>query len=206
MSADGFFVARHIVSRVFFQCVQDYFQVFVNGVLKAARLGNDTSQTVTIDVTGVAPGIATLGVLSQTIGLLNYGAFLETYTRGLGLGKGASGNVNLVIWDGIDITHATWWTRPALIGERDRYFDPRVAAGLPWVSTPVPASTPMLWWRLDFPLVEPQANASWALDLGVMGKGAAFVNGCGSFCRIYWRVCACLHVCMYVCVCLCVFA
>lgn len=107
---------------------------------------------------------------------------------------------SLVVFDGQDVTNGVWNHQVALAGETQmvpdlsiisthdcmhvlssffrfllfslQYYDNGVASKLSWNSG-APSPRPLTWWRLDFPVIDTSSQASWAIDLSAMGKGAS---------------------------------
>jgi hypothetical protein len=68
-----------------------------------------TEKTFQINVAGLRPGVHSLQILCQTIGIINYGTFIERWMRGL------QGNIKLA---GIDIRSNGWNEYAMLRGEQ----------------------------------------------------------------------------------------
>lgn len=113
-------------------------------------------------------------ILSQTNGIQNYGAFLETVSRGV------QGTVSL---SGTNITQSSsgWLHQVGLLGEALSAFNPAAATNVTWnPSYEADLKQPLVWWKAEFPT---PANTSlpFALDIGAapagVTKGAVWVNG-----------------------------
>lgn len=115
----------------------------------------------------VADGMNRIDILLVDMGIPNFGAFIERNIKGI------SGNVRLC-WD--DIRRYKWVHTVGLKGEVQKYFDPKVAATLPW--NPNISETnirPLTWYAKKISLK--LGNKVFALDLSGMKKGYAWVNG-----------------------------
>ncbi len=106
-------------------------------------------------------------ILSNVMGLLNYGADMEKVTKGL------VGDVRLC---GKSIRENTWRHVVDLLGNVNKYFDPTVAKKLNWATNIQEAVKRPLTWVIKKVLLTPGKNVM-ALDLSSMGKGYAWVNG-----------------------------
>lgn len=82
-----------------------------------------------------------------------------------------------VEWDGKQLK-AKWAHQPGLFGEQAEFWNPAVAGLLDWEAPKASAKQskrPLTWWRATF--AKPKSSGPWALDLGGMNKGIAWVNG-----------------------------
>ena len=151
----------------------DYVYAFISGRQLASTTSQTGNVTLSLLVDELSAGRYELQLLNANNGVDDYGAFLETVTRGI---SGA------LLVGRTDITNSTWRHQVGLRGESERYYAPNssvqwnsdIAAGL---------RAPLTWWRWN--LTTPQSNApinglskpTWQLDVRGLGKGEMWVNG-----------------------------
>ena len=166
---------------------QDYVLVLLDGVLLFKGQGNDFfAQNIILNVTGYAAGLHQLTIICKSEGLQNIGFKMETYVRGVGLGKNGTGSV---VFDSVDVSQQTWLNRAFLDGEIAQYFNLEVASNLQWAIPSLETLTrPLTWWKFTFENPKADLLTAWALDLSTMGKGMAFVNG--EAVGRYWNIIA----------------
>ena len=152
----------------------DYVYVYLSG----RQLASTTSQTGNVSlrlaVDDLIAGRYELQLLNANNGVDDYGAFLETVTRGL---------AGSILIDQSDITNSTWRHQVGLQGESERFYslnsttvrwESDVAAGL---------RAPLTWWRWNLSTPQPHApingatKPTWQLDVRGLGKGEMWVNG-----------------------------
>ena len=104
----------------------------------------------------------TLYIYSQTVGLANYGSFLNRYKRGL------QGPIKV---NGVDVTKSVWMHQVGLFGENEGFskaanqFTPKNDGKVArWG-----------WYAATFD-VKIEAASKFALDLASMGKGEVWIN------------------------------
>lgn len=161
------------------------FHVFVNGQLAASVLGKaggnpivqgalKAVETVKVAINVPAGASAALDILSVSMGLQNYGPYLETMQVGI---------VSDLSFDGKqlhNITHSV-----GLVGEAQRAFD---GISVPMLATAADSSH-LTWHTLSFATPSSvTARSHLALDLSMMGKGAVWVNG--NMLGRYWNATA----------------
>jgi len=121
-----------------------------------------------------------LGILSMTMGLINYGPFLERYQSGI---------AGQVWWGSTVISVNMQWSHcVGLLGEAQFYAT--FPQFVDWQHDNVNQyfGEPLSWYYIVVsppPIIE---NVAWALDLHTMGKGAVWVNG--NHLGRYWNVTA----------------
>eukprot|EP01124_Arcella_intermedia_P029327 TRINITY_DN6168_c0_g1_i6.p1 TRINITY_DN6168_c0_g1~~TRINITY_DN6168_c0_g1_i6.p1 ORF type:complete len:716 (-),score=82.12 TRINITY_DN6168_c0_g1_i6:60-2207(-) len=125
----------------------------------------------------VAAGQSTLNILSQTVGLANYGPHYEDMTRGI---KGE------VDFDDTNITLQVqgWVQQVGLKGERLHLWNNPSAVN--WTKDTSAAGRPLTWWKADF--ATPAGSDTLAFDFANLGKGFAYVNG--NALGRYWNITA----------------
>jgi len=147
--------------------VHDFVRLFVNDV----HVGEAYSATPTFTA-GVLNGGNKLSLLVQTLGLQNYGTFLEAYTRGL-LGS--------VTVNGVDITTGSWNHTIGLRGESQQLWTVSGSSNVSWTSNQQSSAVgkPFVWWKTTFDLSQSTLNSGLplALDLSTMHKGFIWING-----------------------------
>ncbi|KAL3698056.1 hypothetical protein R1sor_012132 [Riccia sorocarpa] len=151
------------------EAVRDALHIFVNGHIVGSASGSwfRVNQSITLK-----QGINEIALLCMTVGIQNYGAFLEKDGAGI---KGTvevrglpSGTVNL--------THSQWVYQVGLKGEELGFFTDSGSQSDSWVPvTSLPLEKPLIWYKTTFSA--PDGQDPVALDLGSMGKGQLWVNG-----------------------------
>nr|CAB3465799.1 unnamed protein product [Digitaria exilis] len=117
-------------------------------------------------------GLNKLTLLSEIVGLQNYGAFLEKD------GAGFRGQVKLTGFPNgdIDLTKSLWTYQIGLKGEFSKIYSPENQGCAKWSSMQNDdTQTPFTWFKTMFDA--PEGNDPVAIGLGSMGKGQAWVNG-----------------------------
>jgi len=163
------------VTRTLKTPANDIAYFYVNGALQGtARSTNSASVRLNLPA-----GTYSLDILTQTVGLQNYGAHYEVITRGI-----AGGNVYL---DNKDITRPSggWDHQIGLKGESLQVWNNPKA--VTW-NTNVQEGTkkPLTWWYGQF--ATPSGNGPLAIDITGLTKGYAYVNGHGI--GRYWNIIA----------------
>ncbi|KAE9602995.1 putative beta-galactosidase [Lupinus albus] len=148
--------------------VRDILRVFVNDEL----IGNVVGQWVkVIQPVQFLPGYNELILLSQTVGLQNYGAFLEKD------GGGIRGSIKLTGFKNrdIDLSKSSWTYQVGLQGEFLQFYSEE-SDKAEWVElTPDAVPSIFTWYKTYFDA--PGGTDPVALDMESMGKGQAWVNG-----------------------------
>ncbi|KAF9604781.1 hypothetical protein IFM89_010322 [Coptis chinensis] len=117
-------------------------------------------------------GYNELAILSETVGLQNYGAFLEKD------GAGFRGKVKLTGFKTgeIDLSSSLWTYQVGLKGEFLKMFAPEQNESADWVNlSPDILPSMLTWYKTYFEV--PDGIDPVSLDLGSMGKGQAWING-----------------------------
>jgi len=144
--------------------VQDFVHIFVNNNYVSSSRGGDVSTNVNIN-----SGDNRIQILVLTQGLINYGTFFETYTRGL------QGSVRL---NNTDITSGGWTHTVGLQGENLQVYSSSGSGKVTW-NTSYTANRPLTWYKANFdvPADVWSSGAPLALDLSTTKKGFVWVNG-----------------------------
>ncbi|KAK8506257.1 hypothetical protein V6N13_100309 [Hibiscus sabdariffa] len=149
--------------------MRDVLRVFINGKLIGSITGHWVKVMQPIQF---QQGYNDLILLSQTVGLQNYGAFLEKD------GAGFRGQTKLTGFKNgdIDLSKASWIYQVGLKGEFQKIFTVEENEKAGWTELKLD-STPstFTWYKAYFD--SPDGSEPVALDLGSMGKGQAWVNG-----------------------------
>jgi len=156
--------------------MHDFALIFVNNELQAtSHAGNPNTVSLSLPA-----GKFTLNVLTQSVGLANYGAHYER-----GVADGLEGQVSL---GNSDITRPAggWTHQVGLLGESLKVFTPAGMSKVTWNSDAAGIGRPITWWRTSFPT--PAGSNTLALDLSGLTKGFAYVNGNGI--GRYWNIIA----------------
>ncbi|XP_020106800.1 beta-galactosidase 15 isoform X2 [Ananas comosus] len=159
---------------------RDVVRIFVNGHLSGSKVGHWVSVEQPVQL---VEGYNELAILTETVGLQNYGAFLEKD------GAGIRGQIKLTgLKDGeLDLSNFLWTYQVGLMGEYSKLYDPKEQENVGWTDLQVDnISSGFTWYKTLFDA--PEGNDPVALDLGSMGKGQAWVNGHGI--GRYWSLIA----------------
>ncbi|XP_024534038.1 beta-galactosidase 8 [Selaginella moellendorffii] len=152
------------------ESMRDVVHIFVNGQFQSSWhtsksvLYNSVEAPITL-----APGSNTIALLSATVGLQNFGAFIETWSAGL------SGSLILKGLPGGDqnLSKQEWTYQVGLKGEDLKLFTVEGSRSVNWSA--VSTEKPLTWYMTEFDA--PPGDDPVALDLASMGKGQAWVNG-----------------------------
>ncbi|CAK8578479.1 unnamed protein product [Lathyrus sativus] len=148
--------------------VRDILRVFVNGQLIGTFVGHWVKVVQTLQL---QPGYNNLTLLTQTVGLQNYGAFIEKD------GAGIRGTVKITGFENghIDLSKSLWTYQVGLQGEFLKFYNEENESA-EWVElTPGAPPSTFTWYKTYFDV--PGGNDPVALDFESMGKGQAWVNG-----------------------------
>ncbi|KAG6549924.1 hypothetical protein Mapa_008435 [Marchantia paleacea] len=148
--------------------VKDTVHFFVDGVYAGSPDEFDL-ETVEQKI-NLKKGHNSISVLSMTLGLQNYGAFLEKEVAGISEAK----LVGLSTGD-VELTNQEWEYQIGLKGEELKLYTEAGVTKVMWESTSLPVKQPLHWYKTT--IDAPSGNGPLALDLGTMGKGQAWVNG-----------------------------
>ncbi|XP_057749485.1 beta-galactosidase 9 [Arachis stenosperma] len=148
--------------------IRDILRVFINGQLIGNTVGHWVKVVQTVQF---APGYNDLTLLSQTVGLQNYGAFLEKD------GGGIRGTIKLTGFENgdIDLSKSFWTYQVGLQGEFLEFYSEE-NDNAEWVElSPDALPSIFTWYKTYFDV--PDGTNPIALDLQSMGKGQVWVNG-----------------------------
>ncbi|WOK97445.1 beta-galactosidase 15 isoform X1 [Canna indica] len=170
---------------------RDVVRIFVNGHLSASQIGQWVPVEQPINL---VRGSNDLVLLSETVGLQNYGAFLEKD------GAGFRGQIKISgLRNGdIDLSNFWWTYQVGLKGEHAKLYIPDNQESADWIDLQLDSiPSPFTWYKTTFDA--PEGDDPVALDLGSMGKGQVWVNGQGI--GRYWTLVApksgCAKSCNY---------
>ncbi|KAJ0972667.1 hypothetical protein J5N97_020626 [Dioscorea zingiberensis] len=161
--------------------MRDVVRVFVNGELAGTKVGHwlQLEQPVRL-----VEGDNHLVLLSETVGLQNYGAFLEKDGAGF---KGSIKLTGFKNYGSLDLTNFLWTYQVGLKGEAAKYYAPEEQGNVDWADLQLDAiQSAFMWYKTYFDA--PKGSDPVAIDLGSMGKGFAWVNGHGI--GRYWSLIA----------------
>ncbi|KAH1236768.1 Beta-galactosidase 9 [Glycine max] len=148
--------------------VRDILRVFINGQLIGNVVGHWIKVVQTLQF---LPGYNDLTLLTQTVGLQNYGAFLEKD------GAGIRGKIKITGFENgdIDLSKSLWTYQVGLQGEFLKFYSEE-NENSEWVElTPDAIPSTFTWYKTYFDV--PGGIDPVALDFKSMGKGQAWVNG-----------------------------
>ncbi|GMP77971.1 hypothetical protein CsSME_00034069 [Camellia sinensis var. sinensis] len=171
--------------------MRDLVRIFINGKL----IGSAAGHWVRVDQpVQLKQGYNDLVLLSETIGLQNYGAFLEKDGAGFKCPIKLTGFRN----GDIDLSNSLWTYQVGLKGEFMKIYtiDENETAG--WTDLTLDAiPSTFSWYKTYFDA--PVGTEPVALNLESMGKGQAWVNG--HHIGRYWTLVApkdgCQEICDY---------
>ncbi|XP_044478740.1 beta-galactosidase 9-like isoform X1 [Mangifera indica] len=147
--------------------MRDVLRVFINGQLTGSVIGGWVKVVLPVQF---QPGYNDLMLLTQTVGLQNYGAFLEKD------GAGFRGQIKLTGNRDIDLSKLLWTYQIGLKGEYQKIYSIEENEKAEWTDlTPAAIPSTFTWYKTNFDA--PLGVDPVALDLSSMGKGQAWVNG-----------------------------
>ncbi|KAG9447906.1 hypothetical protein H6P81_014034 [Aristolochia fimbriata] len=149
--------------------MRDVVRIFVNGQLAGSAAGRWVRVEQPVHL---VQGQNELAILSETVGLQNYGVFLEKD------GAGFRGKIRLTgLKKGeIDLSMSSWAYQVGLKGEQMEIFSKGEKSVVDWKDLHVDAIPSTLTWYKTF-FDSPKGDEPVGLDLESMGKGQAWVNG-----------------------------
>lgn len=155
------------------EAMRDALTVFVNGNITGTATASTAESWVGMEqVVTLKGGENEIALLSTTVGLQNYGAFLEKDGAGI---QGPLRLTGLATGD-IVLTSTEWTYQIGLKGEFLKIFTEEGKTNVDWSSPTVqPEKTAVTWYKTYFD--SPCGDDPVALDLGSMGKGEAWING-----------------------------
>ncbi|XP_031379437.1 beta-galactosidase 9 isoform X1 [Punica granatum] len=165
----AFWEENKVSPKIEIDSMRDVFRVFVNGQLAGSVVGHWVKVVQPIKL---VQGYNKLVLLSQTVGLQNYGAFLEKD------GAGFRGKVKLTgLKSGdIDLSKLSWTYQVGLSGEFRKIYSIEENEKAEWTDLVQDDACPAFTWCKTF-FDSPEGVDPVALNLGSMGKGQAWVNG-----------------------------
>ncbi|KAL6191274.1 hypothetical protein ACLB2K_037665 [Fragaria x ananassa] len=172
--------------------MRDVLRVFVNGQLTGSVIGHWVK---VLQPVRFVKGYNDLLLLTQTVGLQNYGAFLEKD------GAGFRGHVKLTGFKNgdIDLSTLLWTYQVGLKGEFFKIYTIEENEKAGWAELSVDADPSTFTWYKQTYFDSPAGTDPVALNLGSMGKGQAWVNG--YHIGRYWTLVApkdgCQEICDY---------
>jgi hypothetical protein len=114
----------------------------------------------------------TLQILTQTLGLTNFGPHRQQWSKGLLGGVRVNGEL---------LTARGWKHQAGLQGEHGRYYEPNSASAFKYTPAHLEQPVPFVWYRLRIPRVPLKYRTgekyAFVLDMSSMGKGFVWVNG-----------------------------
>ncbi|XP_020247080.1 beta-galactosidase 15 isoform X3 [Asparagus officinalis] len=167
----SFWEEKGLLPSITIDSIRDVVRIFVNGRLAGSRHGKWIK---VVQPLYLIPGFNELALLSETVGLQNYGAFLEKD------GAGLRGQIKLIGMKGgeIDLSGSLWTYQVGMKGELKKIYDPEAQQNADWTALQLDSlPSAFTWYKTSFDA--PEGNDTVALDLGSMGKGQAWVNGHG---------------------------
>ncbi|KAI9329137.1 glycosyl hydrolases family 35-domain-containing protein [Zopfochytrium polystomum] len=172
--------------------IQDFSYFWLDGVYLGSLNATERKLVSPSSVTGKIEwgkkNGHTLSIFSTSMGVTHFGSHLEKNA------KGVMPHTRIKV-DGSDVTTGNWTHVPGLVGEAEKWYDPPTARSVPWSNEAIQTGS-LTWHFLRFPveslclpLTPPSASQkstrlgeqsllpSYALYIGGMGKGIAWVNG-----------------------------
>lgn len=149
--------------------MRDVMRIFINGQLTGSVVGHWVKVVRPVEL---LHGYNVLVLLSQTVGLQNYGALMEKD------GAGFKGRIRLTGFKNgeIDLSAALWTYQVGLKGEFLEIYNIDETEKAAWTDLTLDsAPSTFTWYKTYFDA--PNGLDPVALDLGSMGKGQAWVNG-----------------------------
>ncbi|XP_068665550.1 beta-galactosidase 9 [Aristolochia californica] len=157
------------IPKLIIDSMRDVVRIFVNGQLAGSAVGRWVRVEQPIHL---VQGQNELAILSETVGLQNYGAFLEKD------GAGFRGRIRLSgLKNGeTDLSLSSWAYQVGLKGEHMKIFSREGNSSVDWKDLQVDSIPSILTWYKTF-FDSPKGDEPVGLDLGSMGKGQVWVNG-----------------------------
>ncbi|KAL0671069.1 hypothetical protein Bca4012_033773 [Brassica carinata] len=149
--------------------MRDVLRVFVNKQLSGSIVGHWVKA---VQPVLFVQGNNDLLLLTQTVGLQNYGAFLEKD------GAGFRGKAKLTGFKNgdVDLSKSSWTYQVGLKGEAEKVYTVEYNEKAEWSTLDTEASPSIFMWYKTY-FNTPDGTDPVVLDLGSMGKGQAWVNG-----------------------------
>lgn len=149
--------------------MRDVVHIFVNSQLTGSGVGRWVRVVQPVQL---VEGYNDVALLSLTVGLQNYGAFLERD------GGGFRGQIKLTgLSNGdLNLSESSWTYQVGLKGEVQKIYTLDGSDDVAWVDLTInDTQSPLSWYKTYFDA--PDGQDPVALDLRSMGKGQAWVNG-----------------------------
>ncbi|XP_010522389.1 PREDICTED: beta-galactosidase 9 [Tarenaya hassleriana] len=149
--------------------MRDVLRIFVNGQHSGSVVGHWVKA---VQPVRFVQGYNDLILLTQTVGLQNYGAFLEKD------GAGFRGQAKITGFKNgdVDLSKLSWTYQVGLKGESEKIYAVENNANAEWsILEPDVSPSIFTWYKTYF--VTPDGTDPVVLDFGSMGKGQAWVNG-----------------------------
>ncbi|KAL8166954.1 hypothetical protein V2J09_008453 [Rumex salicifolius] len=156
-------------ARLTIDSMRDGVHIFVNGHLAGTTFGHWVKVTQTVEL---LPGYNDVKLFSLTIGMQNYGAFLEKD------GGGFKGQIKLTgsnDWM-VDLSQLSWTYQVGLKGELEEIYSIEGEKQADWSKLTLDnVHSGLRWYKTYFDASEGQDPV--VLDLRSMGKGQVWING-----------------------------
>ncbi|KAI3706213.1 hypothetical protein L6452_23807 [Arctium lappa] len=149
--------------------MRDLVRIFINGQLIGSARGDWIKVVQQVQF---KQGYNDVMLLSETVGLQNYGAFLEKD------GAGFKGHITLTGFKkgNVNLTHSPWTYQVGLKGEFLKLYAVDNNGSLGWTNlTQNEVPSTFSWYKTYFD--SPGGKDPVVLDMSSMGKGQAWVNG-----------------------------
>ncbi|CAN4120826.1 unnamed protein product [Withania somnifera] len=165
----SFWEENNVSPTIDIDSMRDFVRIFVNGQLAGSAKGKWIK---VVQPVKLVQGYNDILLLSETVGLQNYGAFLEKD------GAGFKGQMKLTGCKNgdINLTTSLWTYQVGLKGEFLKVYDVNTTESAGWTELPNDAIPSVFsWYKTKFDA--PGGTDPVALDFSSMGKGQAWVNG-----------------------------
>lgn len=154
-----------------FSEVHDHATVYFNGQrIGDARGGHNVTFPIAVTLFVYPWEDNSIAVLTQTMGLSNYGPHREEWSRGI---------TGTVVFAGVDLTEGGWLHQAGLLGEQQKVFEGVNDDAFKDVAVTTTVD-PLTWLRIDLPEVYISTDyddAAYVVDMVSMVKGVAWMNG-----------------------------
>ncbi|KZV48454.1 beta-galactosidase 9-like [Dorcoceras hygrometricum] len=165
----SFWEEKEVTPRLTIDSMRDFVYIFVNQKFAASAKGKWKKVDHPVEL---VQGYNDITLLSLTVGLQNYGAFLEKD------GAGFRGQIKLTGFKtgDLNLTESMWTYQVGLKGEFLKIYASDKNESMEWNELPHDATpTRFSWYKTHFKT--PSGVDPVALDLSSMGKGQVWVNG-----------------------------
>ncbi|CAM8905593.1 unnamed protein product [Rhodiola kirilowii] len=191
VSADdiAFWKSNKVGPTIVIDSMRDVLRIFINGTLAGSIVGHWVKVVQPVQF---KEGYNELVLLTQTVGLQNYGAYLEKDGAGFKGGMKITGLKN----GDVHFSDLLWTYQVGLKGENLNIYTTNENDKVRWTDLdPAANGTGFTWYKTYFD--SPAGSEPVALDLGSMGKGQAWVNG--HHIGRYWTLVSPKHGCQETC-------